>query len=179
MEKLFLLAGKARNGKDTVGEILKETYEQKGKKVLKLSYGVWPKYYGKLICHWDGNEETKPRSELQKISVESRHINPNYVVRRMEEDINILKDSFDVIIITDARMPEEVEMPKLKFKQTVTIKVERPNFVSPLSNKQQDSIIETALDNYDSYDYKIENSGTKDDLREKVQNLILLLESNV
>ena len=172
MEKLYVLAGKARSGKDTTSEILDEIYTSKGKKVIKLSYGYYPQYYGSLICEWDGKEETKPRTELQNIALESRKINPGFIVRRMEEDINILQKYADIIIITDSRMPEEVNMPKAKFKETITIKVERPNYESPLTKVQKTSLIETALDNYHAYDYTIQNEGSLDDLKNKINNII-------
>ncbi len=172
MEKLYVLAGKARSGKDTMALFMENCLKEKGKKVIRLSYGIYPKYYAKLICNWDGKDETKPRSFLQKISVESRDINKGYVTRRMEEDINILKDYFDVIIITDSRLKEEVEMPKEKFKNVITIKVTRPNFKSPLTKKQQENIIETALDNYNNYDYIMENSGTLEEFKEKIKGIL-------
>lgn len=165
MEKLYVLSGKPRHGKDTVAKILEKIYE--GKKIIKLSYGVYPKYYVKEICGWDGKDETKPRTKLQEISLKAREKNPNYMVRRMEEDINILKDYVDIIIITDARLPEEVEMPKEKFNAK-TIKVIRTNFESPLTENEQNHILETSLDNYNNFDYIIKNDGDISSLFEKV-----------
>lgn len=177
MEKLYVLAGKARNGKDTVTDILEEIYTLKGKKVLKLSYGVYPKYYTKKLFGWDGKDETKPREILTEVSMKARKINPNYMIRRMEEDINILKEYSDIIIITDARMIEEIEMPKEKFKCTKVVKVERPNFESPLSEKQQTHILETSIDNYTNYDYIIKNDSDIEGLKEKVNIMVAHLES--
>lgn len=172
MEKLYVLAGKARQGKDTVAGIMENLYKEKGKKVIRLSYGTWPKQYGKILSDWDGKDETKPRTLLQEIAVESRKVNPGYIIRRMEEDINILNDYFDIIIISDSRMPEELAMPKEKFKESVSIKVIRPNFITPLKSHEKTSITETSLDNYEDYDYIIENEGTLEDLKIKVEELI-------
>jgi len=177
MERLYVLTGKARNGKDTVTDILKKLYIDKGKRVLKLSYGAYPKYYVKKLFNWDGNDETKPRETLIEVSMYARKINPNYMIRRMEEDINILKEYTDIIIITDSRMIEEMEMPKEKFKCTKIIKVERPNFQSPLSTEQQNHILETSIDNYTNYDYLITNDSGLDELKEKVENLVSQIES--
>ena len=102
MEKLFVLAGKARSGKDTTALIIEEYYNDK--KVIKRMYGKWLKDYAMMISDWSGSDEDKPRALLQELGVKSREINPGYTIRRMEEDINILKDYFDVIIITDTRM---------------------------------------------------------------------------
>ena len=63
-------------------------------------------------------------------------------------------------------------MPKEKFKEAVTIKLERPNFESPLSLSQQKSLTEVALDDFNDYDYVISNDGTLEDLDKKIINLI-------
>ena len=169
MKKLFLLTGKARNGKDTVADMIEGYY--KNKKVVKLSYGAFPKNYVKLLTDWDGSDNSKPRDFLTEVSMRAREINPNYMVRRMQEDINVLKNYVDVIIITDARMLQEVEMPK-NFKETVTVRVERPNFDSPLTDNQQKHVLETTLDDYDDYDYVIINDGTLEQLRVKVEAIL-------
>ena len=170
MEKLFVLAGKARSGKDTTADFMEKYYNDK--KIIRLMYGAGVKVYATLLSSWDGSEEDKPRELLQKIAVESREVNPDYTIKRMEEDINILRDYCDIIIITDARMPDEVLMPKEKFKEAVTIKLERPNFESPLSLSQQKSLTEVALDDFNNYDYIISNDGTLEDLDRKIINLI-------
>lgn len=170
MEKLYVLAGKARSGKDSVADFIEKYYD--GRKIVRLMYGGWVKNYAVMLSDWDGQEEDKPRELLQEIAVKSRKINPDYTVRRMEEDINILKDYFDIIIITDTRMTNEILMPKEKFKETVIIKVIRDNFESSLSKKQQANITETALDNYNDYNYIIKNDGTLEDLEDKVVELI-------
>ena len=170
MEKLFVLAGKARSGKDSAADIIEGYYNDK--KIIKLMYGCPIKHYAKILSNWDGSEETKPRTLLQEIGVESRKINPGYTTRRMEEDINILKKYFDIIIITDTRMKDEIIMPKQKFKETVTIKLVRDNFESELSKNEQKNITETALDNYNDYDYIVHNSGTLEDLKQKIIKII-------
>lgn len=170
MEKLFILSGKPRHGKDTFASLLEKNY--KNKKVLKLSYGKYPKYYVKEIFGWNGKDETKPRTKLQEISMKAREKNPNYMVRRMEEDINILKNYADIIIITDARLKEEVEMPKKKFKDAISIKIIRPDFISTLTKEEQSHILETALDDYSNFDYIIKNDGDILKLEKKALEII-------
>ena len=170
MEKLFVLAGKARSGKDTTALIIEEYYNDK--KVIKRMYGKWLKDYAMMISDWSGSDEDKPWALLQELGVKSREINPGYTIRRMEEDINILKDYFDVIIITDTRMENEITMPKDKFKECITIKLERPNYESELSTKEKANITETALDGYNDYDYVILNDGSVDDLKSKIIGIL-------
>lgn len=172
MEKLYVLAGKARSGKDTTADFIEKYFKER--RVIRLMYGAWVKHYAAMISDWDGSEETKPRELLQEIGVKSREVNPGYTIRRMEEDINILKDYFDIIIITDTRMPNEIMMPKEKFKEAITIKVVRDNFESSLTEEEKNNITETALDDYNDYDYVIKNDGSLEELEEKV---IKILES--
>jgi len=168
MEKLFVLAGKARSGKDTTADIIEKYY--KDKKIVRLMYAAPVKNYAKIISNWDGSEKDKPRDLLQEIAVNSRKINPGYTIRRMEEDINILKEYFDIIIITDTRMLDEITMPKEKFKETITIKLERKNI--KLSEKQKNNITETALDNYNDYNYIVLNNGSLEELENKIIDII-------
>lgn len=63
----YIICGKARHGKDTIAEIIKEYYEQKNKKLINLQYSSYIKEYAKKISNWDGSEETKPRELLQQL----------------------------------------------------------------------------------------------------------------
>ena len=66
--KLFVLSGKARSGKDTAYELIKEYY--KDKKTIDVSFGHYIKDYVKRVSDWDGREETKPRELLQNLGIE-------------------------------------------------------------------------------------------------------------
>lgn len=170
MEKLFILAGKARSGKDTTADIIEKYY--KGKKTVRLMYAKWLKEYAMIISDWNGSDETKPRTLLQEIGTKSRQINPGYTTRRMQEDINVLKNYFDIIIITDSRMPEELMMPKEAFKEAITMKLVREKFENELSQKEKNNITETALDEFNDYDYIVENNGTIEQLEEKINKIL-------
>ena len=61
--KIYLLSGKARNGKDTTAEFLKKFYEADGKKVIYSRAGKYIKFYASEMTGWDGKEETG-RSKL-------------------------------------------------------------------------------------------------------------------
>ena len=135
-------------------------------------YGRWLKDYAMILSNWSGSDEDKPRTLLQEIGIKSRKINPEYTIRRMREDINILKEYFDIIIITDARMPEEITMPKESFKETITVKIERPNYENALTKKEKNNITETALDKYNDYDYVIKNENTIESLEEKINKIL-------
>ena len=125
--KIFLLAGKARTGKDTVADIITKYYEEKNKSVVKFGFADYIKNYAMKITNWDGKDETKPRELLQVIGTDivRNKINQDFFINRICEDIMVYKYFFDVIIISGARFPNELDIPKSKFKNVTIIKIER------------------------------------------------------
>lgn len=172
--KIFIMCGKARHGKDSTALYLKEKYEEKGKKVLILSYGSYIKEYAKKISNWDGKDETKPRELLQQLgtTVIRNQIDEMFFVKRMLEDIEVYSYFFDVLIISDARLKSEVIEPRQKFKNVFAVRVVRPNFENGLTAEQQQHITEIDLDDYKEYDYYIVNDKTLEDLKIKVNNIV-------
>ena len=176
--KIYVISGKARHGKDTVAMDIKEIYEKKGLKVINLAYGSYIKEYAKKISNWDGNEEDKPRDLLQELGTDiiRAKIDKDFFVRRICEDIEVYSYYFDVITISDARFPNELEWPKEKFNNVIEIRVIRDDYKSVLTEKEQKHLTETALDGYNNYDYVIHNDGTLNDLKNKVLEVVRKVE---
>ena len=174
MSKVILIAGKARAGKDTTALLLKEIYTEKGKKTINLAYGNYIKEYAKNISDWDGRDETKPRSLLQRLGTDiiRKDIDPNFFVKRLCDDIKVYSYFFDVITVSDVRFPNERDGPSAMVKDIIKIKIIRDNFVSNLTDVEKKHITETALDNYNDYDFVIHNDGTISDLRKKVEKIV-------
>ena len=169
---IFVIYGKARSGKSTITEYIKEYYEKKNLKAIDLMYAESIKNYAKKIINWDGLEETKPRDFLQQLGTEiiRNQIDDNFFINRMLQDIEVYSYFYDVIIITDARLEQEIEVPYKNYEKVIRIKIEGNN--SDLTNKQKQHITETALNNYDEYEYKIINNGTLEQLKDKVNNIL-------
>lgn len=172
--KIYLLAGKARSGKDTVMEMITKYYEDKKLSVVNLGFTDYIKNYAMKITNWDGSDETKPRELLQVIGTDivRNQINQDFFINRLCEDIRVYKYFFDVIIISGARFPNELDTPKKLFKNVKVIKVERPNFINELTDKQKKHITEHALDDYNNYDYTIINDGNLEQLEANVKQMI-------
>ncbi len=172
--KIYVISGKARHGKDTIALDLKEIYEAKGLKVINLAYGSYIKEYAKKISNWDGLEETKPRELLQELGTEviRKKIDKDFFVRRICEDIKVYSYYFDIITISDARFPNELEWPNKMFDNVINIRVIRNGYDSILSEKEQKHLTEVALDEYNNYDYVIYNDGTLEDLKKKVSEVV-------
>lgn len=166
--KIIILSGKARSGKDKVADIIINYY--KDLKVKKLSYAYYLKQYVKSISNWDGEEATKPRELLQNIGIDliKNKINNKLLINRVIEDIEVYSYFYDVIIITDARLIDEVEDIKNKYN-VITIRI-NSSIDNNLSDIEKNHITEINLDNY-KFDYVIENNYDSK-LEEKVKKIM-------
>ena len=153
--KIFILSGKAKSGKNYVADIISNYY----KNSIQISYAYYLKQYVKKITNWNGLEETKPRDLLQSLGIDLiKKIDKELLIRRVMEDIKVYSYFFDVIIVTDARLKEEVNIPKQLFK-CITIRINGKE--NDLTIEQKNHITETDLDDY-KFDYVINN--TKDEV---------------
>lgn len=154
MKKIIILSGKARSGKDTVVELIKEFYQSE--RCMTLSYAYYLKDYLKRMGLFE--EKEKPRKLMQEFGAFLKEkMGENFLIHRVLEDIRVLEDKYDIFIITDARLKPEIEILKQRFDQVITIRIERPNFDNGLSKEEKEDITETALDNYQHFDYVIQN----------------------
>jgi hypothetical protein len=159
--EVYLIGGKARNGKDTLGSFMKEELEAKGKKVAVMQISNYIKHFAKDYFGWDGREETKPRTLLQELGTDIIRVKMNkplFFIKRLLEDMEVLDNFFDTILVTDVRFPIEFEKVKEKYPKAITIHITRPELVSELTSKEQHHATETALDNYKGCDYYVINT---------------------
>lgn len=174
--KIYLFSAKANHGKDSACDYIKKLLENDNKKVVHTLYAKYIKQYAKDYFGWDGREETKPRELLQFMGtdiIRERLKKPNFHVDRICDDIEILSDYFDAFLISDVRFPNEIEIPKSKFGDSVvSVRIIRTNFTSPLTLEQQQHKSETALDEYTDFDYVIEASNL-DELYSQIDKIYL------
>ncbi len=166
--KLFILSGKARSGKDLVYSFIKNYYDNK--KAINISFGYYIKDYAKRVSDWDGSEETKPRELLQSLGIElvKNKIDSKLFIRRVLEDILVFSYFYDIIVVTDARLLDEIETLKENYPEAITIRINR-DFDNGLTVSEKNHITETDLDNYDKFDYVIEND---DKLEQKLLDIL-------
>lgn len=171
---IFLVAGKARSGKSTVGSIICDEYTKDGKKVISSQITKYLKKYIEEIMNITIDDDNKPREMLQKISSEviKKELDmPNFFIDRLIEDLKIYSYFFDCIVITDVRFEEEINAVRNNFSNVISIGVVRTNVVSDLTEEERKDITEVSLDSYDGYDYKIINDN-KNDLYLDVVNIL-------
>ena len=158
---IILIAGKARSGKNTVSKILESEFIKEKKEVIISPYTKYLKEYIHNITDWNiEDENNKPRDLLQKLSselIKGKLGLENIFINRQIEDINIYSYFKDVIIINDVRFPKEIDTIKNVFTNVVSIQVKRSNYISGLTKEQLQDVTETSLDNYNNFDYIIEN----------------------
>ena len=169
--KIFIISGKARSGKGEVSKIISDYY--KDKKSIIISFGHYIKDYAKRVSDWNGDEDTKPRELLQQLGIEliKNKIDDKLFIRRIKEDIEVFSYFYDIIIVNDARLLDEIESLKSSYSDSIVIKVKNKN-ENNLTTSQKNHITETDLDNYKYFDYIIENNGSKEDLKKQVEEIL-------
>ena len=177
--KVICISGKAQNGKDTTASFMKQALEAKGQRVLIAHFGDLVKYICKTFFGWDGQKDERGRTLLQYVGTDKiRAVSPDYWVDFIVNILTIFKDEWDYVLIPDCRFPNEYEIfPHYGF-DTVLLRVERPDFDSPLTPEQQAHRSETALDDY-PYDYTIVNNENLIDLRLSIDTVLEILDKKM
>jgi phosphomevalonate kinase len=176
MKKIILISAKAQHGKDTFANMLKDRLEAKGNKIVIDHFAKYIKNLMKEYYHWDGttkNEEI--REKLQWLGTERIKEDLNYKcfhAKRLAEDFQIVQDDFDYFLIPDTRFKDEIFIMKAMFpNQVITVRIQRDNFTGGLTEEQLKHKSEIDLDDF-RFDLKIQNNGTLEDLKEKVEAII-------
>ncbi len=170
---IVLLSGKARSGKNTVINYLKDELEKQGIKTTELMIAKTIKDYAKEHFGWDGREETKPRTFLQDIGNHIRFdLNmPNLLIERCCQDANILSEYIPTIFVSDCRFRQELAFFKAYFPDNLlTIRLEREGYESELDEKQRNHITEIDLDGVTDWDYIISSPSGVDELYKRVND---------
>ncbi len=165
--RIFLIAGKAGSGKGEVAKIIKEYYIYKLEKCVITEYSKPLKKFAQELTDWDGNPNTKPRKYLQDLGDQIRKIDSKYFINKMLDDLKIYETLTDNLVISDVRMPDEIEDIKLNYDNVYSICVENQFGASKLSVEEQAHITETALEDYAEFDYILANDSY-DNLKDKV-----------
>ena len=173
--KIILLSGKARNGKSETAKIIKKKLKSKGNKVLITAYGHLVKFICEKFFDSDGQKNEYNRSLWQYVGTDViRKEKPNYWVDFIIDIISMFPNEWDYVIVDDCRFPNELNRYGEEW-DTITVRVNRLNFKSPLTLEQQNHISETNLDNF-SFDYVIESESGLDNLEKEVDKFLKWME---
>ena len=169
--KIFLIAGKSGSGKDEVAKIIKEYFNTLGKTSIITGYSKYLKNFVKEMYDWDGNIETKPREKLQMLGDKIREIDEEFFISNILNDLRIYEHLVDNVIISDVRMPDEIDTLKFSYDEVYAIYVENQFSQSKLSIAEQMHITETALENYQDFDYILANDNLEE-VKNKIYNYL-------
>ena len=160
--KIYVLAGKAGSGKDLMGRYMKTQYDFAGHNACILHITTPLYEYARNYFSWDGDMSEKPREFLQEMGIEiiQKKLDKKYfLLDRLCEDIEILKNFFDVFIIADGRLLFEFEELKRRFDDVVIVHVIRENYDNHLSEDEKQHITEVEMEEYKDYDYIVRNTS--------------------
>ena len=165
---IFSISGAARNGKDSVADIIMEKLDGKS---IKIAMADYLKFMAKKYYNWDGEKNQKGRTILQQLGTERIREElclDTFHVERVCQDIKIIENRFDYVFIPDVRFRNEVYYTQAKFPDNVTtIHVERLDFKSPLTEEQQNHRSERDLDGF-TFDYNIKSGNGLDKLEDQI-----------
>ena len=162
--KIIAISGHARNGKDTVANMLGARLINRKERVLIAHYGDLVKYVCRSFFGWDGEKDAHGRSLLQRVGTDVvRAADQDYWVRFIVQMLRFFPDEWDYVLIPDARFPNEIRVPQDEGFEVFHLRVERPDFDNGLTEEQRMHPSETALD-HTQPDGIIVNDGTLEQL---------------
>ena len=155
-----MLSGKSGSGKDTFYEISKRIFSEKIF-IQRYSFADEVKKIA-LAIGWNGVKDNKGIDLLQKISWAAREYDDKIWLRKIDKVISELKDNptDTFLIITDCRYENQIEYVRNIHQETYTVRIQRDT-KNDLSDNQKNHPIEISLDNYDKFDFHINNTTLK------------------
>lgn len=161
--KLVLLSGKAGCGKTTIGEMISANLNARRYKCVNANFADLVKYICRNFCGWNGEKDDKGRRLLQFVGTDVvRADNPNYWVKFIADMIKYFGDTFDYMIISDCRFPNEIEYFKERdinnLDDVIAVRIEREKQTfCNISAENSKHSSENALDDYQGFDLKVLN----------------------
>ena len=171
----------ARVGKDTAAEYLEKKYPGKVKRVafadklkevaMHLFDLSWEQCNGaeEIKEAMDLRYDKSPRKIMQELGEKMREISPSIWVDVVFEDTipKYLAQGYDCFAIADTRYPNEVE--GVHANSGVVVRIDREG-VGVTAGKEHSS--ETALRDYNKFDFIIENNGSLEDFYARLDRMM-------
>lgn len=155
IKHIFIVNGSGGCGKDTFASLLNEIVP-----VYKYSSIDKVKQIA-TMCGWTGSKEEKDRKFLSDLKLLTTEYNDMAFEDIRAAVLKFGRSKLHKIMLIDIREPAEIERAKQAFgAKTILIKSNRVPVIT--SNMADANVF-----NYE-YDYEFDNSGTIEDLREKV-----------
>ena len=175
------IMGKAKNGKDTLANYMREELEAQGYKTLIIRNADYLKMVLVKYFDWNGQKDENGRQLLQQIGTDlCRKNNPNVWVKVICELVKSFGDMYRFILIPDTRFPNEIDYWGKEGFSTVTVRVVRKNadnsdYDNGLTEEQKMHPSETALNDYKAF-YTVEATSLED-LQDSAKAIVEEIES--
>jgi len=175
--QIILISGKSNTGKGTVAEIIEQILKLKNKHVIRCSLSTYIRNVAKEDYYWDGIDTLESRkfmAESYKIGTEFYSY---HMARRVwERDIKPFANKDTIAIVESFREKVNYDyfcslLDEGLIDNITTIRVIRPDFNAIQDRDMENHVSESDVDDFE-FDYVIKNSGTIDELYEKLEKLI-------
>lgn len=112
------------------------------------------------------NDITRLILQIVGTNIFRKYVDDDHWIKTLVNKIEKAQEKF--IIVTDARFPNEIDVPHklVEDRQVISIKVERNTGI------KSSHLSETALDDYSWFDYTIDNNGTLETLKESAHTIL-------
>lgn len=205
MKTVILLSGKMQSGKNQFAVFLKEQYLANAKVVVDEMFAKGVKDGCKEDFHdlavilnsiadkvgnpdiekmlrisednWYENKTPITRCLLQTYgtNIMRARVDPDWWVLQLKERVS--KSVADVILVSDVRFPNEIEVVRPSTDDNYKLVVVRINRTIDRVGDEHEHESEKALDTYTNFDFSIDNDGSLEDLKQKAGELILKIET--
>lgn len=159
-KQVIIINGTGGSGKDTFVKFCSEFA-----KVTNISSVDKVKEAAKILVGWNGEKNEKARKLLVDLKQLSIKYN-NYPTKYIEEQFKMFKKNDSEYLFIHIREIEEIKKIK-KLLNAKTLLIVNPRVELITSNSSDANVYKY------NYDYKIENSGSLKDLKQKAKEFIL------
>jgi len=174
--QIILVGGKSNSGKSVVSQKLEQLLKSQNKHVIRCSLSTYIRELAKDDFYWNGIDTLESRKFMAEVYRVGTDFYPHHMARRVwERDIEPFANKETIAIVESFR--EKVNYDYfdflLQFKyidKLTTIRVIRPNFNVLQNIEMENHVSESDLDDFE-FDYVIENSGTIEELDEKLKEM--------
>jgi len=174
--QIILVSGKSNVGKGVFSQKLEQLLKSQNKHVIRCSLSTYIRELTKKDFYWNGIDTLESRIFMGEVYRVGTDFYPHHMARRVwERDIEPYANKDTIAIVESFR--EKVNYDYfdflLQFKyidKLTTIRVIRPNFNAIQNKEMENHVSESDLDDF-KFDYVIENSGTVEELDEKLKEM--------
>lgn len=171
--KIILIAGKSGSGKTTLAEEILKEAQKEGKRVLKTEFSKYVKLYAQEMVGYTIETKEQHRKFLQDMGSMVRGMDEDFFIDRMLDDFVVYESlAYDIVVISDVRLINEIKKIKKSKYQVITCKVMNAHGKDKLMGSLAEHVTETELDTYKTFDFIIVNKK-ETDLKEAAKNLLL------